>query len=724
MLNLGQSIIKKIESYYDIEHQVAFVQKAMHTMKVKRLIGYFLFLVFFLSFFASGVVDSQDGFQYLAVARNIYYKGRPSALESLQDENKKILWTTYLGKDNNVYSATGLGYSLAMLPSVFVTDIVYKIYNMPPPTSFPLKSDWLILLLTSFTNIGFAAFLGVISYLFLHEIGLKDKQSLLISFLTIISTNLFTLSKHIYPHMMFTALLFFSFYCIRVYSSNHQKRYLLLSSLSFGIHIITYNQTFIFSVLPLFVYYLLLNKNSLKGKIYDGLFFLLGIIPFLACYGIFESVRARATSLYPFAIGEVIYHITNRLGSIPVSLYIQGLYGQLLSPGRSIFVYSPLLLLLLLAWHKITKKIVPELIVFLLLAIQYILFFPTIWRADTVLVGVEGLWHGESSWGPRYLATLIPFGMLVVGYIFSRLTNKQKLYIFYPLMFLGIYVELLGIIFPYQTKFSGLDPYFIVNNIQYNTSEYINFLPEFNPIYTTTKKLLRLPKSFYASVDNGPYNVQFTDGVDFPFSVGLERLRVIEGEGYISFDNNSGSGINNVSFELINRPTGNKKPGATISFVLNEKQLLNKPVILKSDERKVINLLIDNSLLKPGKNEIVISINNDGKLSFEKSQQIIGIVAMYVNGARINLDTINVPFVSTLGPKTTNAVYRNWGGTNQDEWKPWNIHTQVYERTPDFWWLKGIYYWDIPKTPFILALVANICLISYFSMKVYKNTKL
>ena len=36
-----------------------------------------------------------------------------------------------IGKDGKSYSLTGLGYSLAYLPAVSITDVVYKIYGVP-----------------------------------------------------------------------------------------------------------------------------------------------------------------------------------------------------------------------------------------------------------------------------------------------------------------------------------------------------------------------------------------------------------------------------------------------------------------------------------------------------------------------------------------------------------------------------------------------------------------
>src|SRR3989344_7035254 len=109
-------------------------------LKLKKLIlYYFLFLLSLFIIFSSGVIDSQDGFQYLAVARNIYYQGEPTAPMYGYDTRENIHMSTIVGKNGKSYSPTGLGFSLAMLPAVAVTDLVYKFYGVLPPVHFPLE---------------------------------------------------------------------------------------------------------------------------------------------------------------------------------------------------------------------------------------------------------------------------------------------------------------------------------------------------------------------------------------------------------------------------------------------------------------------------------------------------------------------------------------------------------------------------------------------------------
>src|SRR3990167_4836581 len=212
--------------------------------------------------------------------------------------------------------------------------------------------------------------------------------------------------------------------------------------------------------------------------------FLVGVIPFLLIYYLFEKIRGQGLETTAF----VKSYIESTKG-LPISSMLDGFYGLLLSPGRNLWLYSPLLLIPFIFWHKIKKEILPELVVYILLAIIYIGFYATAINAQGEWVG-----NGEYSWGPRYLIPVIPFGMIIVGHIYSQVTKKIRYLIFLPLALIGMYVEILGILMPYQIKFHDLQYSFTVNQRLFSAGYYINFLPQYSPIYIMSKNLIKLIK--------------------------------------------------------------------------------------------------------------------------------------------------------------------------------------------------------------------------------------
>jgi len=675
--------------------------------------AYFLFLLFILSFFVSGVVESQDGLQYLASARNIYYKHEPTApVYEYGTEGgwKNIHMSTYIGQNGKTFSLTGLGFSVAMLPFVTLTDLFYKHYNIQPPIHFPLENDWLILLSTSFVNIFFASLLGLVILLYLREIGVKTKTALHISVLSIFTTNLFAFSKHITAHMMFTALLFTSFFFLKKYSTTMKKQFLIFFGLIYGMTIITYNNTFMLSIPVAALYYILLTKGLIKNfktHLSNLVYLVIGITPFLVTYFWFEEFRKAGVDAYSSATFLVGWAKT-RIIAVPPTLFFEGLWGQIFSPGRSVFIYSPLLLLIIIFWSKLKRKILPETIIFVALSSIYIIFYATQFMQGSPQQGFVGLWPGESSWGPRYLAPIIPFGMLLVGFIYQQISKLQKIILVIPLSLIGLYIEILGISMPYQIKYHYLDKNFFINYTEYNVYTYVNLLPRYSPIIMMTKNMYRLVKNFKQTTFPGKYNVKMYDGVNFAFDVGQERWRSIDNKGYISFDNTESSKINSVRFDFINHPISDTKEPLRLTFEINGQKIKPDVDSLKIGERKGISLNLEKVELREKGNILLIIADYKTGNIIDEDKQIAGLLNMWINDIPINKEFISVPYADQIGAQAYSAKYQYWGGEDRDPWLFWNLHTQVYERTPDFWWIKPLYYWDIPKRPFIILFLFNI----------------
>ncbi len=695
-----------------------------------RLFTYFFFFFFIFSFFASGVIDSQDGFLYLSVARSMYYNRDITApvdeYDTKTKTGKNILLGTYVGKNGKTYSRTGIGYSVALLPAVALTDLVYKVYNINPPEHFPLESDWLILFLASFTNAFFGSALSIILFLYLNSIGLSIKQSSLLSLGTILATNLWVYTKHSLAHMMFITFLTLSFFLIKKYSQTKKPLLLILSGLSFGILTITYNQTFILAMPALVIYYLLLLKRDttlsifVKTTIRDLLLFSLMVSPFLLTLSWIETIRASQINYGdPLALTTFTLKLFRDL---PLGVIFEGIFGQLFSPGRSFFLYSPILLIPIFFWHKIKSNIKPEVIIFILIGLLYIVFMTTQYDIGKEGQGYVTYWHGESSWGPRYLTPLIPFGILIIGSIYQYLNKKQKYFIFIPLLIIGFYINFLGIIMPYQIKFHNLDKEFYVNAQQYTNSSYINLLPRYTPIVSMSNNLVKLVQNFPKTLDHGMYNVKFYDGIDFPFNVGPERWRVIENKGYISFDENVKDPVKELTFGVINHPLAEASESAVIlNFNLNGENLDAKASLV-AKERSIIRVPIKSTSLRSKDNQLVIDAKYDDPTVFPQKKQLLGLISMSINNTTVNLESLNFPFISKLGPPM-GFQYKNYGNIISTPWKGWEIHTQIFERTPDFWWIKPLFYWDLPKNLFLGIFILNIIGLVFFAAIFFNQIK-
>lgn len=685
----------------------------------KFLLNYFFFAFFFFSFFASGFVDSQDGFQYLTIARRMYYDHTFEMPEESFNNGQNIHMSLVQNETNRkLYSPTGLGYSISLLPAVFLEDVFLKISNTQPISAFPLKSDWPVLLFASMTNAFWGAIFAITLYKYLRTIKLPHKNSLLLSFLFVVGTNILVHTKHTFPHMIFVALMTLSYYFLKVYSTKKRKIDIFLSGLFGGLVVVSYNPTFLF-ILPAYaVYYLLLTKftfsiKKIKKLVQDVVLYLIGFIPFYLTYSFYNSYRLGGNGLSSYQDGALVIPKFP-----PAYVIIEGIWGLLLSPGKSIFIYSPILLVLIIFWFKIKKEIYPELISGLVLFLTYLWFIGTLLGGPDYLV-----WHGESSWGPRYVLPILPLFFLVIAYVYKTLTKKQKFYIFYPLLILGLYINILGVLLPYQIRFAGLDVDAFFNNRNFNVYQYGNEIPRYMPAFKMSKTLYKRVRNIKNTYNHGKYNIKFIDGYDYPFDLGWALWRGMQPVSTAMFDNNKSNPIEKLSVQIRNHQMDSSSTvSAQLKIKLNNKEVITD--IIQSDSEKEIIIPVNQDTILNSNNELEISREYVGTSSaYVKDKQAIFLQIFRINELPQNLSTLDYPYVSPISSGLNDINYRFWGNIEADPWSIWHMHSGVYEQTFDIWWTRPLHYWDLPKDFFAVLFVVNIGGIVYFGWNTYKHKK-
>jgi hypothetical protein len=154
--------------------------------------------------------------------------------------------------------------------------------------------------------------------------------------------------------------------------------------------------------------------------------------------------------------------------STPVAL---GLYGYLLSPGRSIFLYSPPIVLALFAFGTFYRRYRAEALLFAGIVVVYLLVYSTF-----------GYWAGGWSFGPRYLLSILPFMTIPVAYFFS---GRPKTSIVAVLALLGIGIQILGVTVNYSYV------YWDWTNMNLSPPDAFLFVPDVSAIPTHLKDLLQ-----------------------------------------------------------------------------------------------------------------------------------------------------------------------------------------------------------------------------------------
>ncbi|PIY79924.1 MAG: hypothetical protein COY81_00335 [Candidatus Pacebacteria bacterium CG_4_10_14_0_8_um_filter_43_12] len=714
----------------------------MPVIRFPFLISLFFFSLFFFMFFASGMIDSQDGFQYMAIARRLYYDHTfEMPQEQFPNDNIHMSTTDSNGK---LYSPTGLGYTLALIPAVIGEDLFLRLANEAPISGFPLSADWPVLLFASMTNAIFGALLVVILYWYLRSYQFTHQTALVLSFLGIVATNLFVYTKHVYPHMMFACFLTAAFFGVRMLVITNKRYWILFAGAAYGVVVLAYNQTYLLPAPFLALYYFLLrysvidnipaswiafqkrykslrlnNVLKLARKLMaDLLTGIVGFIPFWLLYSWFNVVRFGNGLTAGYGEGIPI-------PKIPFSYVIfEGIWGLLFSPGRSIFVYSPALLLLILFWWKLKKKLMPEIICFSLLALVYIIFFGTLTGSPTFMV-----WHGEMSWGNRYFVSILPLLWILIAQIVVKLSNIQRWLVFAPLVILGIYIEILGLLLPYQIKTAGLPLNIYVGEdrsvsfLNYNYGEYPNFLPRFSAVFKMSKTLVKRLKSLPQTYDHGQYNLRLYDGFEAPFEIGWTVWRGVRPIAQLSFDSNKQASANKLILLLRNHvmdPASSHS--AQLSYLINNQVLSTQSVLAPNEEARVELALP--STIKEKDNHLQLNLSFEAtSAAWIKDRQVIFLQGLIINGEPQNLATQDYPYISPISKSILNLRYVYWGGNQTELWDIWQLHSQVFEQTFDFWWLRPLHYWDLPKLFFESFFLVNISGIAYFGWLVWWHSQ-
>lgn len=667
------------------------------------LVIYFIFTFSFFSFFASGFVDSQDGLQYLTIARRIYYDHTFEMPEaSYTKDFSNIHFNTVKVSNGKEYAPTGIGYSLALIPAVIFEDLFLKIANTPPLEAFPLQSDWPVLLFASMTNAFFGAVFVVSFYYFLRLLKVDHNNSLFLSFFTSIASSVFIYAKHTFAHMMFVSFMFLSFLFFKKYALNKRKRKLFFAGLAFGVTLISYNSTYLFVLPALGIYYLVLNNKNfkeiflnIKKHFINGIIFLAGLTPFYLLNYFFVSLTKS-----DWAVGQ----ISRTTSWIKPYVFVEGFWGILFSPGKSLFLYSPILLILIIFWHKLDfKKYKAEIISAFVLFITYFFFIGTLMGGPDVLV-----WHGDSSFGNRYMLAVFPFFLILISLIYLKLTKKVKSFIFYPILFISIGVQIIGISQPYQIRFAGLQRDFSLNGRNSNVYEYGNIYPRYSPLLSLSKKFVRKILDSKQLLNKSRNQISFYDGFGYPFGSTGNYLRSMEEYSLLKVPKNSKLALKIVNHQIVSTSTYSAQikieNGNQESFVL-----------IEAGQEKIIELKTKSDLLNFNK------IFLESSVSAIPKEQVVFVTQAWVNDQYQNINTISYPYVSPISKSISNIQYQYWGNQQTDPWSIWHMHSGVYEKTFDFWWLRPFQYWDMPKKLFALMFVIDVYLIIQFGYKSFKS---
>ena len=346
--------------------------------------------------------DYSEGNYHYKVAENIIRTGHLGF-----DTPQPGIFT--LAPNGKTYASHEIGNTVFYIPTAFINILLENtLSRFVEPKNISILKEFIRSFQPGlYSAISLTAFFGIL------RVGFAQK--LIPSFFATLSLGITTYfwayTRESYDGVLCTMLLLLSFLCLLIYKKDKKLLYLLISFASLGFGFIT-RISMLLAIVVSFGYLVVVTNYNIENKIKNLGLSLLTVIPFFLWQSWYNHLRTGFFYLSPVQTDEK-YKLINSLDG---NLFI-GLQGLLFSPGKSIFVYAPLVLLSLFFFKKFSREYKKEAIYVLMLTIAWFL-----------LHGRLGSWYGAWGWGPRHLLPIIPILFLPfavkIEYVLARISLK------------------------------------------------------------------------------------------------------------------------------------------------------------------------------------------------------------------------------------------------------------------------------------------------------------
>ena len=403
------------------------------------LIAILLFACYLLTY--TGIIQSSDGLAMFATTESIVRRG--------EVDTSQLLWMDIqqgsFGPDGELYSRKGLGMTLLALPLVWLA-------RLWPALGLTQTALLLNPLLTAWT--------GGLLYLAVIRLGWSRFAAIATALAYGLATLAWPYTQTFFSDSMAGWGLFAASYWLLAFQQEKHKHILFWAGLAWGLAYLSRS----INLVTLPVYGLALAAVLAEGR---GL----GIGDWRL-----GTRRPNPQSPVPnpqfrewilfaspiLAAGLVsLWWNWLRFGSLLESGYVEseafngdwlvGLVGLLVSPGRGLLWYSPVLLLVPLGvgwfWRRARWLLMSSAGVALLYWLLYAKWY---------------MWHGGYSWGPRFLVPVLPFLLLMTAPAWQWIFVEERWgrvvrWLTTLLVLLSLGIQWLGLLIPFSLVQDWLD---------------------------------------------------------------------------------------------------------------------------------------------------------------------------------------------------------------------------------------------------------------------------
>lgn len=283
---------------------------------------------------------------------------------------------------------------------------------------------------------------GAVLFLFILNLNYSPKTALVVTAFYAFGTMAWPQSKHPWDHPEEMLFLLLSLFFIQYYLRTKALTYLLLSSLALGVAFTTRVPT-ILALVPILIY-LVMERHDARRSMQDVAIFTGAFTPFVLIqlwynHARFGSIFETGLSLMAQRAGIDFFSGT------PLHVGLQGL---LVSPGKGFFLYAPITILFFFSIRGFFRRHKGLACCLAAIAMAYVGF-----------IAKNIYWHGDWSWGPRYIFVITPLLMIPVAEFVEKGASAQKRLsrgLWIGLFVVSVVVQLIGISIDFNRYFYSL----------------------------------------------------------------------------------------------------------------------------------------------------------------------------------------------------------------------------------------------------------------------------
>jgi hypothetical protein len=329
------------------------------------------------------------------------------------------------GRNGMLQSWYGIGQSLLMLPADIVGSCVAR---LPVFANYDGTDPTVRNIIVSYsTNILVTVLTALLCFRFLRQLNFTVRQA----GVGVLALLLATTHLHYTQNMMENNYIFLltlaGFSYQYEWLQTGSRRALLTGSAAFGLNLLTRLTTGLDLMAGALFALLVLCFEGVRGNELWGRCktYVVVAAPVYAFFGLIDRIYQyyRFGSFFNTYVSMVAREARQRDPSLPIAYpfekpFHEGFFGALFAPEKSVFLFDPLLILMMVltvvAWKRFSPSVKAYVMTGYLLLLSYICFYAR-----------YTVWSGDFAWGDRYVSTTVQLAVLLAVPLLLRYRREN-----------------------------------------------------------------------------------------------------------------------------------------------------------------------------------------------------------------------------------------------------------------------------------------------------------